>query len=182
MIEVDGGEAKLVEGYSTDNYTNWALEFIRGEHREADKPWYLWLCYGAVHGPFTPADRHLDDYPDVTIPVPADIYPPRVGKPNWMQKIEFWVRGNNGQPVMKGGAFGGRTVEGKKGIHGNTLNDWVRQYHQGVLAIDDGVGKLVAALRCVPYSGFSAGGYNGDQLAHSTYDRCEQAHAHHSAS
>jgi len=146
LIETDGGEARLTEGYSTDNYTAWADEFIRGAHRDADKPWYLWVCYGAVHGPFTPADRHLDSYPDITVPTPADIYPPRQGKPDWQQKIEFWVKDDAGRPVMKGGAFGGRTVEGIKGIHGNTLTDWVRQYHQGVLAIDEGVGRLMKSL------------------------------------
>ena len=147
LTEINGAKAKMVKGYTTDNYTNWADDFIRGENRDANKPWYLWLCFGAVHGPFTPADRHLDDYPDAKIPVPADIYPPRPGKPEYMQKIDFWVKGKDGQPEMKGGAFGGKTVEGKKGVHGNTLNDWVRQYHQGVSAIDEGVGKLMKTLR-----------------------------------
>lgn len=147
LIETNGGEAKLVAGYTTDNYTNWADEFIRGENRDAEKPWYLWLCYGAVHGPFTPADRHMNAYPDITVPTPADIFPPRAGKPEWQQSIEYWVKGDKGEPVMKGGAFGGKTVEGAKGVHGNTLTDWVRQYHQGVLAIDEGVGKLMATLK-----------------------------------
>lgn len=146
LIETDGGEPELVKGYTTDNYTNWAEDFIRGEHRDQEKPWYLWVCYGAVHGPFTPAVRHRNDYADIKVPTPLDIYPPRPGKPDYMQKIEFWVKGKNGQPEMKGGAFGGRTVEGIKGIHGNTLTDWVRQYHQGVLAIDEGVGRLMATL------------------------------------
>lgn len=147
LIETNGGEAKLVDGYSTDNYTNWADDFIRGENRDADKPWYLWLCYGAVHGPFTPADRHMAAYQNVKVPTPADIFPPRPGKPEWQQSIEFWVKGDNGEPVMKGGAFGGQTVEGAKGIYGNTLTDWTRQYHEGVLAIDEGVGKLMATLK-----------------------------------
>ena len=146
LIETNGGKAELVKGYSTDNYTQWAIDFIEGKHRDAEKPWYLWLCYGAVHGPFTPAERHLDSYPDAKVPVPADIYPPRPGKPDYMQKIEFWVKGSEGQPIMKGGAFNGKTVEGKKGIHGNSLDAWVRQYHQGVLAIDEGVGRLMATL------------------------------------
>ena len=30
--------------------------------------------------------------------------------------------------------------------HGNTLQNWVRQYHQGVLAIDDAVGRLRKTL------------------------------------
>jgi len=147
IIETNGGKGKLTKGYSTDNYTQWADDFIRGGHRDPNKPWYLWLCYGAVHGPFTPADRHLESYPDIAVPFPVDIYPPRPGKPDYMQHIAFWEKDPHGQPVMKGGAFGGKTVEGIKGIHGNRLHDWVRQYHEGVLAIDEGVGKLMATLK-----------------------------------
>ena len=73
LVTFNGGETKLVKGYSTDNYTRWAEEFIRGGPRDADKPWYLWLCYGASHGPYTPADRHLNDYRDASVSTPADI-------------------------------------------------------------------------------------------------------------
>lgn len=34
-----------------------------------------------------------------------------------------------------------------KDIPGRPLRDWVRQYHQGVLAIDEGVGRLLEALK-----------------------------------
>jgi arylsulfatase A-like enzyme len=146
LIETNGGEPVMTKGYTTDRYTDLAEEFIQGEHRDAEKPWYLWLCFGAVHGPFTPAERHLESYPEIKVPTPADIFPPRPGKPEWEQKIEYWVKNDRGEPVMKGGAFGGRTVEGARGIHGNTLTDWVRQYHQGVLAIDESVGRLISAL------------------------------------
>ena len=146
LIETNGGKPKLTKGYSTDNYTNWAEDFIRGEHRDAEKPWYLWVCYGAVHGPFTPPHRHRDAYADLKVPTPADIFPPRPGKPKWMQSIEYWVKDANGEPEMKGGQFGGKTVEGAKSIHGNSLTGWVRQYHQGVLGLDDAVGRLVAAV------------------------------------
>ena len=137
LVTFNDGETKRVEGYSTDNYTRWAVDFLNGTGRDADKPWYLWLCYGAVHGPFTPADRHLDAYPDVPVPTPVDIFPPRPGKPAYMQEIEHWVRGPGGKPVLKGR---------RGGIHGDTLTDWTRQYHQGVLAIDEAVGKLMQTL------------------------------------
>ncbi len=147
LIEINGAKPKVVKGYATDNYTNWAEDFIRGEHRDAEKPWYLWVCYGAVHGPFTPARRHREGYASAKVPVPKDIYPPRAGKPSYMQKIQMWVKDKNGNPEMKGGAFGGRTVEGAKGIHGNSLAAWTRQYHEGVLAIDESVGRLIECLK-----------------------------------
>ena len=80
----------MVKGYTTDNYTNWAIEFISGKGRDKNKPWYLWLCYGAVHGPFTPADRHKGDYEAAEVPIPKDVYPPRSGKPKYVQKMEHW--------------------------------------------------------------------------------------------
>ena len=60
-----------------------------------------------------------------------------------MQQINFWEPDPNGLPQLIGGTFGGRTVEGSTCIHGNSLNDWVRQYHQGVLGLDQAVGRLV---------------------------------------
>jgi len=146
LIEIDGGKAQLVKGYSTDNYTKWADEFIRGAHRDTQKPWYLWLCYGAVHGPFTPAERHQQAHPDAKVPVPADIYPPRPGKPAYVQDIAAFIKGSNGDPILRGGGYTTDTVGAKSGLHGNTLDAWVRQYQQGVLAIDEGVGKLMQSL------------------------------------
>ena len=144
LIETNGGPPVMTKGYTTDNYTDWAEEFIRGEHRDADKPWYLWLCFGAVHGPFTPADRHLAAYDDIEVPIPSDIYPPRPGKPSYSANMDKWIPDpkGSGQPILDGGKLTMATVEGKSGIHGNTLHDWVRQYHQGVLAIDESVGRL----------------------------------------
>ena len=129
-VTFHGGETKNIERYSTDQYTDWAIDFISGNGRAADKPWYLWLCYGAVHGPYTPADRHLNDYPGVIAPTPADVFPPRPGKPDWAQLIEFWTPGDNGEPLRRD----------------RTLTSWVRQYNQAVRAIDEGVARLMETL------------------------------------
>lgn len=145
LIETNGGEPVMTKGYSTDNYTEWAVDYIRGEGRAEEKPWYLWLCYGAVHGPFTPADRHLDDYEDAEVPAPADVFPPRPGKPKYIQDMEFWEPGPNGEPVER--QVRKTSPVGMKDMPGRTLKDWVRQYHQGVLAIDEGVGKVLEALK-----------------------------------
>lgn len=145
LISRNGGPPKMTDGYSTDNYTKWAVDYIHGEGREADKPWYLWLCYGAVHGPFTPADRHLSAYADIDVPVPKDVYPPRPGKPEYARNFHFWEPGPEGQPVERKVRELGPV--GMKDIPGRPLRDWVRQYHQGVLAIDEGVGRLLTALK-----------------------------------
>ncbi len=134
-ITYHGGETRNLKRYSTDQYTDWAIDFLNGKEvegvsRDKTKPWYLWLCFGAVHSPFTPADRHLKDYPDLKVSPPEDIFPPRPGKPDWAQKINFWEKGPNGTPMKSG----------------RTFSSWVRQYHQGVLAIDEGIDRLLKTL------------------------------------
>ena len=145
LIETNGAPPRMVSGYSTDNYTDWAVEFINGKGRTAAKPWYLWLCYGAVHGPFTPAKRHLDHYQGIKVPAPSDVYPPRPGKPAYVDQMEFWEPGKDGDPIER--RVRRKTPVGMKDLPGRTLEDWVRQYHQGVLAIDQGVGRLLQALK-----------------------------------
>ena len=147
LIEENGSEAKLVEGYTTDWYTDRGEAFIRGQHREADKPWFLWLCYGAVHGPFIPANRHLESLPDAKAPTPADVFqgsPSREGKPEYVKQMNNWAPNEDGTPGLRRGVKQ-RTVDNRP-IHGNTLSGWVRQYHQGVLALDEAVDRLMRTL------------------------------------
>jgi arylsulfatase A-like enzyme len=59
-LSFDGGTTAAVPGYSTDLYSRFAADFIRREH---DRPWFLWLCYNAPHGPTLPHDRHQGRYP-----------------------------------------------------------------------------------------------------------------------
>jgi arylsulfatase A-like enzyme len=146
LLSIDGGEPQVVPGYSTDNYTKWAEEYIRSRQREAERPWFLWLCYGGVHAPYTPAERHLQDYPGVTVATPADIYPPRIGKPGYMQNIAAWERGSTGEPVLSDKAIGSEVGDDFARDRGRTLSAWSRQYHQAVRALDEGVGQVLAAL------------------------------------
>ncbi|MBM3764125.1 MAG: sulfatase [Acidobacteria bacterium] len=129
-ITYHGGKTEILKRYSTDQYADWASEFIRGEGRDKTKPWYLWMCIGAVHGPYTPAERHLNAYPGVDVDTPKDIFPPRATKPDWAQKISQWNKDANGRPVAGG----------------KTFNEWVRQYHQGVNAIDEAIEKVIKTL------------------------------------
>jgi len=144
LIEINGKPAAKVAGYTTDWYTGRAVEYIRGGHRDGKKPWYLWLCYGAVHGPYTPAERHRAAYAGVGVPLPGDIFPERSGKPEYVRKRDTWVRGKDGRAELNP-ARKLRTVKNMP-LHGNDLQAWVRQYHHSVLAIDEAVGRLLKTL------------------------------------
>jgi arylsulfatase A-like enzyme len=138
------GEERMTEGYSTDNYTKWACDFIKGEHRDKAKPWYLWLCYGAIHGPTTPADRHKGLHKDDPVKVPADIFPPREGKPDYLNKTQAWSKGANGEPIAgkSGESFGDESGKKQK-----TLASFIHQVNECVEALDEGVAKVMVALK-----------------------------------
>lgn len=145
IIVINGGPPQRVQGYTTDKYTDWAIEFINGKGRDAEKPWYLWLCYGAVHGPFTPADRHRGKYAGRQVSAPGGVYPPRAGKPKYIREMEFWEPGKDGQPVER--QVRKKVPVGMKDMPGRSLANWVHQYHEGVIAIDENVGRLLKSLK-----------------------------------
>lgn len=136
----NGREIGPVDAYATDNYTDRAIEFIKGDHRNPDQPWYLWLCYTAVHGPWTPADRHLDDYEGVEIPQPADLYPPRPGKPEYASERADFKPDEHGVPRYS-------SHYGVDQQDGDTLHSGTRRYHQSVISIDENVGRLIRLLK-----------------------------------
>jgi arylsulfatase A-like enzyme len=144
VLAFDGVE-RQVSGYSTDNYTDWAVDYIRGQHREAGKPWYLWLCYGAIHGPTTPAPRHRGAYADQPVPVPVDIFGPRPDKPAYLELTQAWMLDAKGQPAMRPAAKRENNFDLNK--PGLAYAAWVRRMNECVLAIDEGVGRVMGALR-----------------------------------
>jgi arylsulfatase A-like enzyme len=138
------GTGRQVGGYSTDNYTDWACDYIQGKHRDPDKPWYLWLCYGAIHGPTTPADRHLGSLKSNQAPLPADILGPWLDKPAYLKLTSAWVEGSDGRPAMR-----------KKNVAASNFNvndagkpfdAWIQQMNECNMAVDEGVGRLIKAL------------------------------------
>jgi arylsulfatase A-like enzyme len=145
------GEEKKVDGYPADNYTQWACDYIRGKDRDAAKPFYLWLCYGSVHGPNTPAARHKGSYDSITLPQPVDMFPPRPGKPGYLEKTQAWTKDSTG--VIRAGKNSGERVgdddtSGKKGKRpGAEFQTWARRVNECVLAIDEGVAQLIETLK-----------------------------------
>jgi len=127
LLSIDGAPKAVVPGYSTDVYTRFAEDFIREKH---DRPWLLWLCYNAPHLPNTVAPRHQQRYLDAKVPIPADVFPPRLGKPAYMQTWTQWTRGKNGIPEYRK----------------HPLPEKVIGYNQLVCALDEGVGQLLKAL------------------------------------
>lgn len=131
-LRINGEELMPLKQYSTDAYTDLTLDFLKERAEEPDQPWFFWLCYGAVHGPYTPADRHigkLEKAPEMVYP--KDLWPPRPDKPEHMVMLST----NKPNPET-----------GKPMKDHRSLDAVVKMYHEAVMAIDEGVGRIMKAL------------------------------------
>jgi N-acetylglucosamine-6-sulfatase len=72
------GQSQKINGYMTDILNDHAVKFIKQEHK---KPFVLYFSHKAVHGPFTPADRHKGKYADAKRPLPPNMNDSLEGKP-----------------------------------------------------------------------------------------------------
>jgi arylsulfatase A-like enzyme len=142
ILEVDGKQ-KWQDGYPADNYSKWAVEYIKGKHRDKTKPWFLWLCYGSIHGPSKPAARHAGLYKDAKVPLPADLLGPWPGKPDYLKNTLSWRKLDGKIVATKSGELVGDAAGAKRVQYA----DWVRQVNECVPAIDEGIGKVIEALK-----------------------------------
>src|SRR5262249_5799440 len=138
------GQERWQDGYPADNYTKWAVDYIKGAHRDKGKPWFLWLCYGSIHGPSTPAARHRGTYKDTKVPEPAHPLGPWPGKPDYPKNTPAWRRAGDGKVIA---GKSGEKVGDEAGGKGAGFTDWVRQVNECVPALDEGTGALLAALK-----------------------------------
>ena len=134
----ENGVTTQVEGYVTDLLTDRAVGFIEREH---DKPFALFLAHKALHpnviqhddgsvtsiggGGFIPAERHKGMYLDDPIPRPASYGIPPHGKPALERTI-------GELPPL-----GPDTV---------TSDQTIRERLQMLMAVDDGLGRLLESL------------------------------------
>ena len=115
------GERIKASGYMTDILSDHTVEFLR---KPRNKPFAAYLAHKAVHGPFTPADRHKDLFTNEAI----------VRTPNAQDEFA-------GKPVMT------RKIEGVPAIAGlGSGDELIRNQLRCLTAIDEGVGKIWKAL------------------------------------
>ena len=125
---VDGASVQT-KGYVTDVTTDYAEAFIRRNH--AGKPWCLSIGHKAVHGPWTPAERHKDLYEQDAVPRAPSIHD------DWSGKPVLWREGEGGTT---------RPAVGSKNPRLNPSDKTVRDTWRCLAAVDDSVGRLLKVL------------------------------------
>ena len=120
-LNVDGTEVKT-QGYVTDILTDHAVEFLQQQH---EKPFLLYLSHKAVHSGFTPAARHKDEFAGQAIP----------RAPNVQDTLE-------GKPVLTRQLPRPERTDQNPGREDRAVLGQLR----GILAIDEGIGRLLQTL------------------------------------
>jgi arylsulfatase A-like enzyme len=120
-LNIDGRQERAA-GYMTDLLSDYAVEFVK---RRRAKPFMLYLAHKAIHGPFTPAERHKDLYADQAVR----------RAPNAADTLE-------GKPMLR------RTVADKPAARpgGGPNDEVIKNQMRCLTAIDEGVGRLLKAL------------------------------------
>lgn len=126
-LNIDGNELQTT-GYITDILSKHAVDFVKAQTPE--KPFCLYLSHKAVHGPFTPADRHKGMFASTPYPGVPTANADRAGKPA--------LTLNAGKKAPKKKA---KEPAPKKANHGT-----MRDQMECMISIDEGVGDLIKAL------------------------------------
>ncbi|MEM1249532.1 MAG: sulfatase [Acidobacteriota bacterium] len=123
------GERVQREGYTTDLITDYAVEFLESR---SDVPFLAYVSHKAVHSNFDPAERHRGSYAGRAYPYPESMANTEAnyrGKPDWVRAQRNSWHGVDGM-------YDG-DVE---------MDQFVLDYAETLLAVDESVGRLVAAL------------------------------------
>lgn len=118
VFNIDGRQAPQT-GYITDLLTRQAVDFIR---KPRGKPFSMVLAHKAVHGPFTPAERHRTLYANEPIRRAASVNDTLQDK-----------------PALRRQPPNAMTQRGP-------TDDIIRQQMQCLASIDEGTGRVLAAL------------------------------------
>ncbi len=123
------GTMKQVSGYVTDLLTDEAVRYLK--ERKGGTPFCLVVAHKACHAPFQPAPRHADRFADAAAPaVLPDTDEAYAGLPDWLRKLRR------------------DTIFGVEAPYGQwpDFTSWYRDYHRTLLAVDEGVGRILATL------------------------------------
>jgi arylsulfatase A-like enzyme len=142
-------------GYVSDVITDKTLQWLKHQ-RDPEKPFMLMMHHKAPHRNWTPAERHMEKYADITIPEPASLFDDYQGRGSAARdqdmSIAKTMRMEKDLKVGKKNQFIARTRYYKKHRpEGEDLVRWkyqlyMKDYLRCVWSVDESVGKLLDFL------------------------------------
>lgn len=160
------GTRRAFEGYNADLMASQAIDWLSNE-RPADRPFFLYLSFKAVHYPFQPPERHADRYHGKPIPYPQTMANTERNyrtAPRWVRDRRYSIHGID---HMETGAFDNDPVP--------DFDDLYWDFCETVHALDENVGRV---LDCLDENGLAENtlllymGDNGFHLGeHGFYDK-----------
>jgi len=132
-----------------DSAADHAVAFIR---QEREQPYFLWVGFKSVHGPFDPPVRHTDAFLETTRPRPpnADAFPPypRAGElRRWNQQRGMSPSSAAPADWLEQRKLDRRAHWMKLGEQQNWLTPKARTSFQILRCLDDAIGRIIAAAR-----------------------------------
>lgn len=125
-LNIDGRHVPQ-RGYITDELTDHALDWLRTRDRR--RPWMMHLAHKAVHSDFVPAARHAGRYAKLPFRYPDSMRRDVPGRPMWVA---------NQRNSWHGVDFA---------YHGKLdIADYYRRYMETLLAVDEGLARILALL------------------------------------
>ncbi len=129
-LNVDGKRVKQ-EGYITDELTDYAVDWMK-QQQNSEKPFFLYLSHKAVHGFYTPADRHIGRYAN------ADLsFLPHGEGVSAENNAPRWVRDQRNS--WHGMDFAYHSDKG--------IEYYYQRYCETLLGVDDSVGRILDQLK-----------------------------------
>ena len=125
-LNVDGRKVPQ-KGYITDELTDFALDWIG--KRDKKTPWFMHLAHKAVHSEFIPAPRHAGRYANETYRYPDTMKPDVEGRPMWVENQRNSWHGVD------------HAYHGKLDV-----GEYYKRYMETLLAVDEGLAKIMALL------------------------------------
>lgn len=136
-INVDGKRSE-VKGYITDILDGYALDFIKQKHQ---KPFVLYLAHKAMHGPFTPAERHKNLYEGAKLPLTPNHHDSLKGKLAVTRNAEI----TNSNATVRERRRAARKPQPLNGFSTHHEEIMLQQL-RALAAVDEGVGQIFQAL------------------------------------
>lgn len=163
---LENGKKKQYSGYTTDVISDLTLKWLH-EQRDKSKPFFLACQHKAPHREWQPGPKHLNDFKDVTITEPPDLFDDYSNRASAARLQEMTIANHMRDLDMAleppdnltpeqlktwNDAFEKENAEFRAAnLTGDALTRWryqryIKNYLRCVASVDDGVGELLKYL------------------------------------